>query len=157
MRLPNLEQTHDVTLDGAVFTVKPFSQAQQANYAQYMATAFLSGQVNSLEEAIEQATSNTAWRNPRDVERFVKMIGDNIVSISGLEGAEDMTPAQIVNVLPYAYITYLGRKIEALSTLTDDEIQDSSCSSGSQKSSSPTPDRASMTAGPAEVQGESAI
>ena len=130
MRLLDRDSTYQVEIDGATFTVKPFTHAQELNFARFQSAPFLHGTVSTLRGAVELSAGTVPWVTDEDVEKLVDLIGDCVINFSGIEGfpeesIEEITsPKELVQAMSYTNIIALGRKIDNLSGVTDEQEQD---------------------------------
>ena len=125
MRLLDRDSTYQVEIDGATFTVKPFTHAQELNFARFQSAPFLHGTVSTLRGAVELSAGTVPWVTDEDVKKLVDLIGGCVINVKGIENDNpDMSPQAIVQAMSYTQIIALGRKIDNLSGITDEQEQD---------------------------------
>jgi len=127
MRLLDRDSTYQVKVDGATFTVKPFTHAQELNFARFQTAPFLHGTVSTLKGAVEMTGSSVPWVTDEDVEKLVDLIADCVISVTGIDNIkfpESKLAQEIVHSMSYTNIIALGRKIDNLSAVTEKQEQD---------------------------------
>ena len=124
MRLLDRDSTYQVEIDGATFTVKPFTHAQELNFARFQSAPFLHGTVSTLRGAVELSAGTVPWVTDEDVKTLVDLIVDCVTGVTGIEGLIPVFVPDIVRAMSYTQIIALGRKIDNLSGVTDEQEQD---------------------------------
>ena len=135
MLTPLDRSPREITVEGTKLTVIPFNHLQEMNFARFNAAPFMGGVTRTVDESANMTAVSVAWATEADVTALVDMIASCVTSES----------LEWVISLPIHQVLAIGREVNNLSTLTEDQEQDLGGSSSSESSSEkPIPERSTV-------------